>query len=54
MRFMCMYSEIFRTDGLIHLKTDSHFMFIYTIEMIKILLARKRVLVGVEVFLARK
>ncbi len=34
-RFMRMYSEILRTDGLIHLKTDSHFMFTYTTEMIK-------------------
>ena len=30
-----MYSEILRTDGFIHLKTDSHFMFTYTTEMIK-------------------
>lgn len=34
-RFMRMYSEILHTDGLIHLKTDSHFMFTYTAEMIK-------------------
>jgi tRNA (guanine-N7-)-methyltransferase len=34
-RFMKLYREILNTNGLIHLKTDSHFMFTYTREMIK-------------------
>jgi tRNA (guanine-N7-)-methyltransferase len=32
-RFMKLYSEILATNGLIHLKTDSLFMFTYTCEM---------------------
>jgi tRNA (guanine-N7-)-methyltransferase len=34
-RFMKLYSEILKDSGLIHLKTDSNFMFTYTSEMIK-------------------
>lgn len=34
-RFMKMYREILSEDGLIHLKTDSNFMFTYTSEMVK-------------------
>ena len=35
-RFMKLYREILNDNGIIHLKTDSHFMFSYTREMIKI------------------
>ena len=34
-RFMKLYREILNDSGLIHLKTDSHFMYTYTNEMIK-------------------
>ena len=34
-RFMKLYREILSEDGLIHLKTDSNFMYTYTCEMIK-------------------
>jgi len=34
-RFMNLYGKILTDNGLIHLKTDSHFMFAYTVEMIK-------------------
>ena len=34
-RFMALYRKILIEKGLIHLKTDSHFMFTYTSEMIK-------------------
>jgi tRNA (guanine-N7-)-methyltransferase len=34
-RFMKLYSEILSDFGIIHLKTDSHFMFTYTCEMVK-------------------
>lgn len=34
-RFMRLYREILTDGGLIHLKTDSHFLFAYTHEMIK-------------------
>ena len=34
-RFMKLYREILNNSGLIHLKTDSNFMFTYTCEMIK-------------------
>lgn len=34
-RFMKLYREILAGDGLIHLKTDSNFMFTYTCEMVK-------------------
>ena len=34
-RFMALYRKILTEKGLIHLKTDSHFMFTYTSEMIK-------------------
>jgi tRNA (guanine-N7-)-methyltransferase len=34
-RFMQLYREILPDSGIIHLKTDSHFMFTYTCEMIK-------------------
>jgi tRNA (guanine-N7-)-methyltransferase len=34
-RFMKLYREILNDKGLIHLKTDSNFMFTYTCEMIK-------------------
>ena len=34
-RFMSLYREILSGDGLIHLKTDSNFMYTYTCEMIK-------------------
>jgi tRNA (guanine-N7-)-methyltransferase len=34
-RFMKLYREILKDSGLIHLKTDSNFMFTYTNEMIK-------------------
>jgi len=35
-RFMQIYREILSDKGIIHLKTDSHFMFTYTCEMVKI------------------
>ena len=35
-RFMKLYREILSDSGLIHLKTDSNFMFTYTCEMIKV------------------
>ena len=34
-RFMKLYREILTANGLIHLKTDSNFMYTYTCEMIK-------------------
>lgn len=34
-RFMKMYREILSGEGLIHLKTDSAFMYTYTVEMAK-------------------
>lgn len=34
-RFMKLYREILKPNGLIHLKTDSNFMFTYTSEMVK-------------------
>lgn len=34
-RFMKMYREILNGEGLIHLKTDSTFMYTYTVEMAK-------------------
>ena len=34
-RFMKMYREILSGDGIIHLKTDSNFMYTYTCEMVK-------------------
>jgi tRNA (guanine-N7-)-methyltransferase len=34
-RFMKLYREILRDSGIIHLKTDSHFLFTYTCEMLK-------------------
>ena len=34
-RFMKMYREILAGDGIIHLKTDSNFMYTYTCEMVK-------------------
>ncbi len=34
-RFMKEYSQLLKTDGVIHLKTDSNFLFTYTNEMIK-------------------
>jgi tRNA (guanine-N7-)-methyltransferase len=34
-RFMRLYSEILSGEGVIHLKTDSHFLYAYTCEMIK-------------------
>lgn len=34
-RFMKMYREILAGDGIIHLKTDSNFMYTYTFEMVK-------------------
>jgi len=33
--FMRLYQQIVKPDGLIHLKTDSNFMFTYTSEMVK-------------------
>lgn len=33
--FMAQYQEFVRPNGLIHLKTDSNFMFTYTCEMVK-------------------
>jgi len=35
-RFMALYREILTEKGLIHLKTDSQFLFSYTSEMIKV------------------
>ena len=35
-RFINIYREILSDNGIIHLKTDSHFMFTYTSEMVKI------------------
>jgi tRNA (guanine-N7-)-methyltransferase len=35
-RFMRLYREILKENGIIHLKTDSHFMFTYTTEMVKV------------------
>jgi tRNA (guanine-N7-)-methyltransferase len=35
-RFIQLYRKILKTDGIIHLKTDSNFMFTYTSEMVKI------------------
>lgn len=34
-RFMKLYREILAPEGIIHLKTDSHFMYTYTEEMVK-------------------
>ena len=34
-RFMKLYSEILNDAGIIHLKTDSNFLFTYTLEMIR-------------------
>ncbi|MDR2968060.1 MAG: tRNA (guanosine(46)-N7)-methyltransferase TrmB [Tannerellaceae bacterium] len=34
-RFMKLYREILTPDGIVHLKTDSNFMYTYTLEMIK-------------------
>ncbi len=34
-RFMKLYKEILTEKGIIHLKTDSHFMYTYTCEMVK-------------------
>ena len=34
-RFMALYREILSGEGLVHLKTDSNFMYTYTREMIK-------------------
>jgi tRNA (guanine-N7-)-methyltransferase len=34
-RFMKLYRQILRPNGIVHLKTDSNFMFTYTSEMIK-------------------
>lgn len=34
-RFMRMYREILSGEGIIHLKTDSNFMYTYTVEMVK-------------------
>ena len=33
--FMRLYQQIMKPDGLVHLKTDSNFMFTYTCEMVK-------------------
>jgi tRNA (guanine-N7-)-methyltransferase len=35
-RFIQLYRKILKPDGIIHLKTDSNFMFTYTREMVKI------------------
>jgi len=35
-RFMKLYREILNPQGIIHLKTDSNFMYTYTCEMAKI------------------
>lgn len=34
-RFMKLYRQILQVDGVVHLKTDSQFMYTYTAEMIK-------------------
>ena len=34
-RFMQLYRKVLKPNGIIHLKTDSNFMFIYTTEMIR-------------------
>ncbi len=34
-KFMAMYSQFVKPSGIIHLKTDSNFMFTYTTEMVK-------------------
>ncbi len=34
-RFMKLYRQILKDSGIIHLKTDSHFMYAYTCEMVK-------------------
>ena len=34
-RFMQLYQQFVKTDGIIHLKTDSNFLFQYTCEMVK-------------------
>lgn len=34
-RFMDLYRQILKPDGIIHLKSDSNFMYTYTCEMIK-------------------
>lgn len=34
-RFISLYQQILADKGIIHLKTDSHFMFTYTSEMVK-------------------
>jgi len=34
-RFMKLYGKILSENGLVHLKTDSNFMYAYTVEMIK-------------------
>ncbi len=34
-RFMKLYREILAKEGLIHLKTDSNFMYTYTVEIVK-------------------
>jgi tRNA (guanine-N7-)-methyltransferase len=35
-RFMRLYRQILKPDGIIHLKTDSQFLFTYTCEMVKV------------------
>lgn len=35
-RFMRLYRQILSGDGIIHLKTDSHFLYTYTREMIRV------------------
>ncbi len=35
-RFMKLYRKFLKPDGIIHLKTDSNFMFTYTTEMVKV------------------
>jgi len=35
-RFISLYQDILTNNGLIHLKTDSNFMFVYTCEMAKV------------------
>jgi len=34
-RFMQLYRQILSPDGIVHLKTDSNFMYTYTVEMVK-------------------
>ncbi|WP_455497365.1 tRNA (guanosine(46)-N7)-methyltransferase TrmB [Coprobacter sp.] len=34
-RFMNLYRQILKSDGIIHLKSDSNFMYTYTCEMVK-------------------